>query len=92
MICRLSLVNLHLFVTLENISSIEIDNIAVNKEGISLTGTGTLDLTLNYDGGSERDGLTIHEGCPVSFDLMLDHALNIVEVKSLVVDTSAFYE
>ena len=77
--------------TLENVYEIKIDNIKVDKEGISLTGAAVVRVGRHYHSDAP-EGQTEYEGYPLSFDLTLDHEINIKTVKALCVDTSAFYE
>lgn len=58
-----------------------------------MTGTGIVEVQLNYGGGQARDGLTVESDFPFDFDVVLRRHLGRIEietVESLTVDTSSF--
>ena len=77
---------------IDEVADIEFDEVNVSQDGIHVRGSGHVGVQLEYGGGEERDGLTLSDGFPFTFDLKLDHDLTIDEVNSIKVDTSDFYE
>jgi hypothetical protein len=72
-------------------SDFAFDEVEIGREAIVARGTGAVRVILEYDGGAERDGVTAYDTYPFSFQVELDHNLDIME-GSVNVDTSSFYE
>ena len=75
-----------------NVVDVDIDSIDVTVNGIRVTGSGIVEVELEHDGGEERDGLTWGTSFPLTFDVELDHTLDIADAYEMRVDTSSFYE
>jgi hypothetical protein len=75
-----------------NVIDVDIDSIDVTVNGIRVTGSGIVEVELEYGGGEERDGLTWSTSFPLTFDVELDHTLDIADVYEMKVDTASFYE
>ncbi|MBV9786925.1 MAG: restriction endonuclease [Chloroflexi bacterium] len=74
------------------LSDLEINAINVSENGIHVTGTGMLDVALEWDGDKEHDGVSLNTDFPLSFDVTLNNDLQITEVHQFNVDTSSFEE
>jgi Holliday junction resolvase len=77
---------------IEDVTDIEFELVDIRRSSIHVRGQASAEVELNYSGCSERDGLTVSDSFPLSFDLELDRNLRIITVNELHVDTSAFYE
>ena len=75
-----------------DVSSIEVDTIEVDSTGVLVKGSGVVEVELEYDGGDNRDGLTLETDFPFDFDVVLDSELRLQDVHDIRVDTSSFYE
>jgi Holliday junction resolvase len=71
---------------LDSITVEEIDSLAVSKSGIHVLGSGYVEVTLEYGGGNERDGLSMGSSFPFDFDVVLNHFLQVEEENSIKVD------
>jgi hypothetical protein len=78
--------------TIDDVSDVEVEAVEVRRTGIHVRGRATLDVQLNFSGGNARDGLTLDERLPLTFDVDLDPALKLGTVHQIHVDTSEFYE
>jgi hypothetical protein len=76
----------------QGVTNVEISGIHVTRDGIRVSGIATVDVQMNYDGGSSRDGLTFSGEFPLDFDVSLDQSLKLDRINELKVDTSSFYE
>ena len=76
---------------IDGIRAPEIDSITVSKEGVRILGTAVVEETLEYGGGSDRDGTEFEDSFPLSFDLLLDHDLRIKPGSRVNADVSSFY-
>ncbi len=76
----------------DGISQADVTSISVSKNRIHLSGTGIVEVTLEYGGGEPRDGLTWNTDFPFTFDIELNGQLEVEEINELRVDTSSFYE
>jgi Holliday junction resolvase-like predicted endonuclease len=74
------------------VSDLDIHSVEVQPGELHVTGSGTVEVMLEYDGGEERDGLDSSMDFPFEFRVVLDRDLEIQEVEKLRIDTSAFYE
>jgi Holliday junction resolvase-like predicted endonuclease len=74
------------------ISSIDFDSARITPDAIHLTGTGIVEVELEYAGGEASDGGSWETDFPFSFALTLDRDLTIASVDRLVVDISGFHE
>lgn len=74
------------------VSSVEIDAVHVSADGVSVIGTGIVQVRLEDDmGATPADaGWTID--FPFTFKVMLDHTLTLASVTGLAVDTSSFHD
>lgn len=77
---------------LDGVSEVDIDSVEITEAGSHVTGSGVVEVTLEYGGGEPRDGVSWGTEFPFSFDLLLDHQLRIAKVYALEVDTSEFFE
>lgn len=78
--------------SLNGVSQVDVDSIEVTEAGSHITGSGIVEVTLEYGGGKPPDGVSWEADIPFNFDLLLDPQLRIAEVNELEVDTSEFYE
>lgn len=83
---------------IEEVSDIDIDEIAIRGERIFVVGDGVVSVELQYgsDNDQERgDGQTLNDSFPFEFEVTLKYndkgKLVIDEVDKLDVDTSSFY-
>ena len=77
---------------LKGISDLEFDAVSLSDTGVRVSGTGVVDVALEYDGGEERDGLSVREGYPFEYEVTLNQDRKIETVNRLQVETSSFYE
>ena len=75
----------------DSISDLEFDVVRISKGAIYIQGTGSIDVHLEFDGGEERDGVTMYDSYPFDFSLELDRNLEI-EFLDINVNTTSFYE
>ena len=80
---------------IEEVSDVDISEIEVSKDGLLVKGDGMLTVELQY--GSDSDvrndnGMVGKDTFPFEFECLLNHDLEIEEMKHLVVDTSSYYE
>ncbi len=73
------------------IADIEYDSVLISKRSIHISGSGVVEIKLEYAGGEAGDGLSSVTDFPFHFALTLDRALKIEMVEELKVDTSSFY-
>jgi hypothetical protein len=76
----------------DRVTDLEIDVLEVAVAGVHVAGTGVVEVSLEWGGGNERDGFEAGDTFPLSFDLTLDHQLEIQNVRALHIDTSSFSE
>jgi hypothetical protein len=79
-------------VRVDNIDNLDIDAIEITVDGIHLTGTGTITVEIEHDGGEARDGLSWETDFPFIFDVVLSHTLRIEQAPNFRIDTSSLYE
>lgn len=78
----------------DDISDVEITDIRINSEGIVVSGEGLVVVNLQYGSRSDQEAEndSYYETFPFEFKVLLSLELNLLECKSLSVDTSSFYE
>jgi len=74
---------------IEDVSGPEIDEIEVTREGTRVAGDASLELLLQY--GEARDGATMHVTLPFRFDVILGLDGEIIEARSIEVDTASLH-
>jgi|GEM_PF-1464997 Holliday junction resolvase len=77
---------------INDVVDLEIISLHVGKDEIRVKGHGTIEVTLEYGGGEDRDGVTSTDEFPLDFDVSMDHDLNITSAGEIRVDTSSFFE
>lgn len=85
---------------INEVSSIEIDNIEIYNNIINISGFGAVSVNLQYGSGSDSDqdndiGGSFNDRYPFTFDVNLkihNNKLTIDDIELLDVDTSSFYE
>jgi Holliday junction resolvase len=77
---------------IDDVVDVDFNSLSVTKEEIRIKGTGTIEVTLRYGGGEERDGVTANDEYPLDFDVTMDHDLSIIDAETIRVDVSSFYE
>jgi cellulose biosynthesis protein BcsQ len=78
---------------LDNVSGVEIEAVEIRPGGLRVVGSASVSVTLEYGGGTVRDGLDVEDHFPLRFDLELDRSHESTSVvHHLEVDTSSFYE
>jgi hypothetical protein len=70
----------------------DIDAIEVTADGVHVVGTGVVEATLEYDAPDPSTGVSVEAEFPLSFDVNLDHHLQVKEARVLDLDVSDFYE
>ncbi|HZH29219.1 MAG TPA: hypothetical protein VEY11_00375 [Pyrinomonadaceae bacterium] len=83
------------WVTVDGISDFEIDDITIRKSVTEVTGTGFLEVNMQYgsDGDVEKGmGMVAKEAFPMTFKLLLDLEGEIKSIEELDVDISSFTE
>ena len=80
----------HTIVT--GISDVDVTSIKVTSNEIEIQGTGSVEVDLEWIGGSSRDGLNIDTSFPLQFNIVLNKDLEIAEVREMEIDTSLFFE
>ncbi|NPV06956.1 MAG: hypothetical protein HPY83_03200 [Anaerolineae bacterium] len=79
----------------EGVADVEVLHTEVSLDEIHVVGSAVVKVRLQYgsDGDVTRgNGLVDHDAFPLEFDVTLNHALQLVRVNRLAVDTSTFYE
>ena len=84
--------------TLEEITDVDIDEILITGNSISIKGNAVVSVNLQIGSGSDQkndNGINTSDNFPFDFDMILgynNNKLQIIDAKSITVDTSAFYE
>lgn len=86
------LLDLALVVRIDSVCDLEFDAVAILATGIEVEGSGTVELSLEHDGGKERDGVTFSEAFPFKFAVWLNHDLSLKSVQCFTFDLSSFYD
>jgi Holliday junction resolvase-like predicted endonuclease len=73
-------------------SDIRIDSLVVTAEGIRVAGTGAVAVQLGWKGPEADESIGWQADVPFSFDVLLDHALQLKEVYQIEADTSSLDE
>ncbi len=75
---------------LQDVNDINIDSIQVTTEGVQVIGNGVVDVELNY--GNNSEGINSNWSFPFSFDVTLDHKLEVSSENKIEIDTSSLSE
>jgi len=75
----------------EGVTDVAIQSVDIRRSGIHVRGRASVDVELNYGGGTARDGLTVSDSLPFTFDVELGPDLKLVRVNEVEVDLSGFY-
>lgn len=85
--------------TLDEVSDIDLDEIIIDGKSIFVKGNGvvSVELQMGSDGDQKRgDGFKSNDNFPFDFNITLEYndknELHIIEIDTLKVDTSSFYE
>ena len=76
---------------IEEVGELEISDVHIGANAISVAGTGTVSVELKY-GSPSNDAPSSGNAFPFRFAANLDHHGKLVSVNELAVDTSSFYE
>jgi hypothetical protein len=80
---------------IEEISDVTITSVNIELNKIYIQGSGIVSVDLNWGSDTDRaheDGITISDSYPFDFSIVLDGNLKLIEVETLEVDTSSYYE
>jgi Predicted pPIWI-associating nuclease len=72
------------------VTLVEIDTIEVLASGVRLIGSGVVEVDLESEASTGRDGLDLTTDFPFTFDIVLGHDLRIQQVNVIHVNTSSF--
>jgi hypothetical protein len=76
---------------IEEVGEVEVSDVHIGQNAITVSGTGTVSVALQY--GSDSDEIpSSGNAFPFRFSASLDHQGNLKQIKELIVDTSSFYE
>ena len=75
---------------LQDVNDINIDSIQVTTDGVQVIGNGVVDVELNY--GNNSEGISSNWSFPFSFDVTLDHELEISSNPKIAIDKSSWDE
>lgn len=76
----------------EDVTNVEIESVSIHPSHIQVRGSATIDVELNFGGGSDQNGVTVSESLPLTFDLDLSPELEIVQMNQLHIDTGEYAE
>lgn len=79
-------------IVLDRVSVTDINAIEVTTDGVYVVGTGMAEATIEYSETIPDVGVSIEAEFPLSFDVVLDHQLQVKEARTLDLDVSDFYE
>jgi len=77
-------------VLIQDVSDLDIESLEVKEEAIRVKGDAVLDIHLEYGGGEEKDGMSTPASLPFTYDIELDHKLNIAKIHEIKIDTSGW--
>jgi len=75
---------------IQDVNDIYIDSIQVTTGGVQVIGNGVVDVELNY--GNNSEGISSNWSFPFSFDVTLDHKLEVSSHNKIEIDYSSLYE
>ena len=76
---------------IRDLCDIEFSKVTRQGSETRIEGTATIEVELNYAGGSQRDGVTSNASYPMTFNVVVDENGDIQSGK-ISVDISSFYE
>jgi len=76
---------------IEEVSEVEVSDVHIVQEAITVSGTGTVSVELKY-GSDSAESPSSGNAFPFQFSATLDHHGRLAHVEKLAVDTSSFYE
>jgi hypothetical protein len=76
---------------IRDLCDIEFSKVTHQGSETRIKGTATIEVQLNYAGGSQRDGVTSDDSYPMTFNVVVDENGDIQSGK-ISVDISSFYE
>lgn len=79
-------------VIIDDVSGVDIESIHIHSGQTHVRGSGTIDVTLEYGGGQERDGLSIETSFPFTFSITLSNDDMSIEKSDISLDVSDFHE
>jgi len=77
--------------SVDGVTDVDIESIEVAKNGLDIRGVASVDVTLEYGGGSERDGMSWGTSFPFTFYVLLNNDMKIEE-SEINIDVSEFSE
>jgi hypothetical protein len=79
--------------TIETISDVIMTAVSVEKNRVHAKGSGVVSVELNWEADTEKDEVvSSSDSYPFEFEILLDENLKIVEIVTLTIDISSFYE
>lgn len=83
--------------SIEEIVDVDIDEINISDKFIFVKGDGVVNIQLQFgsDGDQDRDdGFKMYDSYPFDFEIIMkyENGFKIIEINSLNIDTSSFYE
>jgi hypothetical protein len=77
----------------KGVTDIDIDSITISEDGINVTGTASVEVSLQCGSDIEQEsGDEIYDFFPFKFDISLDLDLSIKNINGLEIDNSSFYQ
>lgn len=78
---------------IKDVSNIDIDKITVEPDMISVSGSATVEVSLQYGSDREQEeGDIMNDSFPLKFEVVLDSDLKIQDVQQMDIDTSSWFE
>ena len=79
----------------DEVSDLQVHNLEITADGISVEGEAVVYVELNYGSESDRDsgnGAVTYDSFPFQFSVKLDSELKPTTVPKISIDTSSFYK